>query len=154
VVPDIIYPSAIDPSEWGESQAEEALPWDTIRPIKYSTSADIQTKLKSLQAKHNERIKNEDEFNYLESDIVEYNENKDKKYVSLNEAERLKEKEQKRIDNLARLNERLTRFGFEKVDSLDADLPEKIEEMDPFLEETARIVQDLIATGAYAKVVK
>jgi carboxyl-terminal processing protease len=154
VVPDIIYPSAVDPSEWGESQAEEALPWDTVRPVKYSTSADIKTKLKSLQAKHNERIKKEDEFNYLESDIVEYNENKDKKYVSLNEAERLKEKEQKRVDNLARLNERLTRFGFEKVDSIDADLPEKIEELDPFLEETARIVQDLIATGAYAKVVK
>lgn len=30
VVPDITYPSPIDPAEWGESQEESALPWDSI----------------------------------------------------------------------------------------------------------------------------
>jgi carboxyl-terminal processing protease len=152
VIPDILFPSAIEPSEWGEAQEENALPWDNIRPAQYPTSSGIKSQVQLLTKQHNARIGNEPEFNYLYSDIEEYNQRKDKKFVSLNEKVRIAEKEDNKKKELARINERLKRFGFEKVESLEDDLPETIEELDPFLEETAHIIADLIATGHFAKV--
>lgn len=154
VIPDITFPSAIDPAEWGESQEENALPWDNIRPAKYMTSREISNQVEMLTKRHVSRIQNEPEFQYLQQDIVEYKERKDKKFVSLNEAERLAEKELQKKQDLARLNERLVRLGFEPVKSLDDETPEALDELDPFLEETARIVADLIASGQFAKVTK
>ena len=48
-----------------------------------------------------------------------------------------------------RANERLQRMGLESVASLD-DLPEDMEELDPFLDEAANITFDMIGTGRYA----
>jgi carboxyl-terminal processing protease len=152
VIPDILFPSAIEPFEWGEAQEENALPWDNIRPAQYPTSSGIKSQVQLLTKQHNARIGNEPEFNYLYKDIEEYNERKDKKFVSLNEKVRIAEKEDNKKKELARINDRLKRFGFEKVESLEDDLPETIEELDPFLEETAHIIADLIATGHFAKV--
>ncbi|MDO6720121.1 carboxy terminal-processing peptidase [Psychrosphaera sp. 1_MG-2023] len=154
VIPDILFPSAVEPAEWGESQAENALPWDNIRPVTYKTSREISNQVKVLSQRHLNRIAHEPEFVYLDKDIAEYQELKTKKYVSLNEAVRLAEKEKGKTKDLVRLNERLTRLGFDKVLSLDDDTPEKLDELDPFLEETARILADLIASGQFAKVTK
>ncbi len=154
VVPDILFPSAIDPAEWGESQEENALPWDNIRPATYKPSATINSQIKLLAQRHKDRIENEPEFKYLFEDIAKYQEEKDKNYVSLNEKERIAERDANKAKRLVRLNERLKRFGYEPVDSLDADIPEEIEQLDPFLEETARIVADLIANGQIVNVGK
>lgn len=35
VVPDIAFPTAIDPAETGESVEDNALPWDSIKPADY-----------------------------------------------------------------------------------------------------------------------
>lgn len=154
VVPDILFPSMIEPAEWGESQEENALPWDNIRPVKYKSSREIVNQVQVLNQRHLSRIESEPEFNYLAQDIKEYNENKDRKTISLNEKERLAEKDENKAKNLKRLNERLARLGFEKVESLDDETPEKLDELDPFLEETVRIVSDLISLGQYANVSK
>ena len=154
VIPDIIFPSAIEPAEWGESQEENALPWDNIRPASYAKSTDIRNQVKVLTDRHQSRIKVEPEFSYLYQDIAEYHEDRDRPYISLNEAERIAEKEKNKARDLARLNERLKRFGFKPVESLDADKPEKLDELDPFLEESARIISDLISFGHFAKVNK
>jgi carboxyl-terminal processing protease len=151
VVPDILYPSAIDPQDWGESQEDNALPWDNIMPVSYNRSNDISGKLPLLISKHQARIKQDPEFAYLYQDIEEYRRKKDDKSVSLVEAERIAEKEQQKVLDLTRLNERLTRYGFDKVESLEADIPKEIEELDPFLEETAQITSDLITLGQFAK---
>ena len=152
VIPDILFPSAIEPEEWGESQEENALPWDNIRPASYAKSTQLRNQVKVLTERHQSRIKLEPEFSYLHDDIGEYREEKDKLFVSLNEAERIADKEKNKVRDLSRLNERLKRFGFEPVKSLDADTPEKLDELDPFLEESARIVSDLISLGHFAKV--
>lgn len=154
VIPDILFPSAVEPAEWGESQEENALPWDNIRPVTYTTSREISNQVKILSQRHANRIAHEPEFIYLNKDIAEYQELKSKKYVSLNEAVRIAEKDKGKSKDLARLNERLVRLGFEKVATLDDDTPEKLDELDPFLEETARILADLIASGQFAKVTK
>ncbi|NVK25327.1 MAG: carboxy terminal-processing peptidase [Gammaproteobacteria bacterium] len=154
VIPDILLPSAIEPEEWGESQEDNALPWDNIRPVQYANSPAITTKVKMLTERHNSRINAEPEFNYLNDDIAHYRENKEKKYVSLNEKERIAEKDKDKAKELARLNARLVRLGFEKVASLDDDTPEELDDLDPFLEETARITVDLISTDQIAKTLK
>ncbi|GAA0288067.1 carboxy terminal-processing peptidase [Psychrosphaera haliotis] len=154
VVPDIIFPSAIEAAEWGESQEENALPWDNIRPAKYKTSALVSSQVDLLNKRHLSRIAKEPEFSYLFSDIAEYKINKDKNFISLNEAERLAEREKNKSERLVRINERLKRFGLEPIESVDDDLPEQLEKLDPFLEESARIVADLVSSGQFAKVTK
>lgn len=154
VIPDILLPSAIDPAEWGESQEDNALPWDNIRPARYQPSAQIRAKVKILTDRHLERIAVEPEFAFLETDIKEYKENKDKNFVSLNEKERLAEKDENSTKRLARRNLRLERLGFEKVKDLEQDTPDELDQLDPFLEETARITADLVSTSQYVKNIK
>lgn len=153
VIPDIKFPSAIDPAEWGESKEENALPWDNILPVRYAHSDSIKNSLTSLTTQHQTRIAAEPEFGYLFSDIEEYKKNKEKKFVSLNENVRRAEKEQIKAKNLQRLNKRLQRFGFDPVESLDTDIPKKVENLDPFLEETARITADLVVNGKVVKTI-
>ncbi|MDM7860883.1 carboxy terminal-processing peptidase [Alteromonas sp. ASW11-36] len=149
VVPDIAYPSAVDPAEWGESQEENALPWDSINRANYMTFSDSQQTLDVLAAKHKKRVMQDPEFQYLYEDIAEYQANKDETFVSLVESERLAKKAETEQKRLARVNERLVRMGKETVASLD-DLPDDIEFDDPFLLEAANITVDMIDTGKYA----
>lgn len=152
VVPDILYPSAIEPADWGESQEETALPWDSINRANYTTFGDSQNALDVLTAKHNKRIMQDPEFSYIYEDIEEYNKHKDRDYISLVKSERIAEKEEAQDKELARTNERLKRMNREPIAKMD-DLPEdldELEELDPFLDEAANITYDLIETGKYA----
>ena len=150
VKPDILYPSAIDPEEWGESSEDNALPWDSIKRANYATVADNSELLDVLNAKHSARAMKDPEFQYIFSDIEEYHKNKNKKFISLVESERLAEKKDNEAKSLARVNERLQRLGLPILENLDGDLPEELEEIDPFLSEAANITFDMIATGRYA----
>lgn len=150
VKPDILYPSAIDPAEWGESREENALPWDSISRANYTMLPATGSTIDVLTAKHAARTLKDPEFQYIFKDIQEYNENKDKNYISLVEAERIAEKKENEEKQLARTNERLLRLGLPKIESLEDDLPEQIEDIDPFLAEAANITFDMIASGSYA----
>jgi len=150
VVPDILYPSAIDPDEWGESREDNALPWDKIRKANYRSLPASESSIDVLAAKHNARTLKDPEFQYIFEDIEHYNKNKDKKFISLVEAERVAEKKENEAKRLARVNERLERLGLAKIESLDADIPDEIGEIDPFLNEAANITFDMIESGIYA----
>lgn len=150
VIPDISFPSAIDPAEWGESKQDNALPWDSIVRAKYKKQGNLTPVVAYLEKQHEMRIKTEPEFGYVFDDIARYNEEKDRKTISLVEAERIKEKDENESRTLARTNERLKRLGKKPVENLD-DVPEVIEELDPFLEEAALITQDYINFGRIAK---
>lgn len=149
VIPDIKLPTAIDPADWGESQEENALPWDKIARANYTTFSDTQSALDILAAKHQMRALKDPEFGYLFEDIERYNQEKDKTYISLVEAERLAERKEFDDLQLQRANERLARMGKEAVADLD-DLPEDLDDIDPFLQEAANITFDMIDTGRYA----
>jgi carboxyl-terminal processing protease len=154
VTPDILYPSAIDPEEWGESKAENALPYDSIRKANYKQLTSYDGGIDALMVKHNARAQKDPEFAYIFQDIEEYNENKDKNFISLVESERLETKAENDALRLTRINERLQRMGLEKVESLDADLPDELGEIDPFLAEAVNITFDMISSGRYALNVK
>ena len=150
VIPDIQFPTAINPAEWGESKEQYALPWDSINAARYSSLSDINTVLPVLREKHQARISKEAEFQFLLQDITEYKEQENDKTVSLNEAERIKERDKNKAEQLQRVNARLKRFGMPEVTDLD-DVPEKLEKIDPFLEEAASITADFKMVSRLAK---
>ena len=150
VLPDILYPSPVDPAEWGESKEENALPYDSIQKANYSQLGRYDGVVDVLAAKHAARVIKDPEFAYIFSDIEEYNKNKDKNYISLVESERLETKKESEEKQLVRINERLERLGLEKVTSLEDDLPEALEKIDPFLSEAANITFDMVNSGSYA----
>ncbi|MBC3767495.1 carboxy terminal-processing peptidase [Neptunicella marina] len=150
VMPDISFPSPIDPKDWGESQADNALPWDSIAHANYTTVGETTSALAYIDQLHKERIAHDPEFAYLFDDIKRYKEEKDNKFISLVESERKKEREENDARRLKRTNERLARMGKEPVKSLD-DVPDDLlDKIDPFLDEATQITFDVIATGKYA----
>lgn len=150
VLPDILYPSPVDPAEWGESKEENALPYDSIQKANYSQLGRYDGVIDVLAAKHAARVIKDPEFAYIFSDIEEYNKNKDKNYISLVKSERLETKKEAEEKQLVRINERLDRLGLEKVTSVEDELPEALEKIDPFLSEAANITFDMVSSGSYA----
>ncbi|WP_371372401.1 carboxy terminal-processing peptidase [Thalassotalea aquiviva] len=150
VIPDIQYPTAIDPKEWGESREENALEWDKIEPAEYRRLNDFSQDIQYLSSMHAERIKKNPEFAYIYEDIAYYNEHKDKKSASLNYEVRKAERDERKNRRLERANKRLIALGKEKVASLD-DIPDDLNELDALLDETANITFDLVNIGQIAK---
>ncbi len=70
--------------------------------------------------------------------------------MSLNEKERLAKKDSETARELKRLNERLARLKLPAVKTVE-DAPEVLEKLDPLLEETVLITQDLVMSSKIAK---
>ena len=150
VLPDIAFPTAIDPEDWGESKEENALPWDQIQQAKYSPLNELNTDIEYLSSLYQQRIKDNPEFNYLLEDISTYQAEKDDKTISLNLATRKSERETRKSKRLIRVNDQLVLLGKEKVTDLD-DLSDELDDLDPFLDEAARITFDFVSLGKIAK---
>lgn len=150
VIPDITFPSAVDPADWGESKEENALPWDQIPKALYDPLAELNGEVAYLESLHKERIKQNPEFAYLLQDIEKYQQEKDRKTVSLNINTRKTKREERKTLKLKRANERLARLGKKAIENID-DLPEELEELDPFLDETANMTFDLLEYNKLAK---
>lgn len=93
VSPDIGLPSLNEEVDFGESSYENALPWTQIKPAKYMPSAYLSGVLPVLKSNHEARIANNKEFQYLREDIAEFSRQRKQNQISLNEAERRKERE-------------------------------------------------------------
>ncbi|MDO9191923.1 MAG: carboxy terminal-processing peptidase, partial [Undibacterium sp.] len=93
VTPDLAFPTFSDPDNFGESSYDNALPWVQIKAAEYQTVGDMKDLLPLLQVRHEMRISKDKEFQFLLDDIKEFNVQRDKKLISLNEAERRKERD-------------------------------------------------------------
>lgn len=152
VTPDIPFPSALEPGEYGEAEEENALPWDKVPVAQYGTLTEIYPQLiQNLDSKHQQRIKTDVEFGYIFQDIEEFKANHDNKTVSLVESERLAERDDNDKKQLDRENERRVREGLEVVKSLDDIEDENTDKTDAFLDETAYITLDLVDIEKLAK---
>jgi carboxyl-terminal processing protease len=143
VIPDIMFPSAVDPEDYGESSKPSALPWDQIRSTNYQKFADLSRVIPKLRSRHEERIKNNLEFQYMLEDIEDYKERREKKEFSLNEEVRKKERELAEKKDKKREEERASNTEItviEKGEVTKKDL--RVD--DPELEETGYILADLI----------
>jgi carboxyl-terminal processing protease len=143
VVPDIPFPSAIDPNEYGESSQPSALKWDQIQTSKYKKYGDLTKAIPGLLEKHQERILKEPEFNYLMEDINEYKESKNKVEFSLNEEVRRKERDEREAKRKEREEAREKLNGIEIIDKKEVS-KKTLKVEDPVLEESGHILADLL----------
>jgi carboxyl-terminal processing protease len=110
VVPDIILPSLWSESkDLGENSLDDALPYDTIKSAKYDPVNEVGPFLPDLRKHSQERVATDKEFSYLREDIELFKKRQADKTESLNEKQRLKEKEEQDTRLKARDKERLAR---------------------------------------------
>ncbi|MEJ2765570.1 carboxy terminal-processing peptidase [Photobacterium sp. MCCC 1A19761] len=147
VVPDVPFPSAVDPSETGESVEDNALPWDSIKPAQYQKVHNFSPLLTNLVANHEKRIKRDLEFSFIQEDIKRYQQEKDINTISLNEKKRIAEQEKDDVERLTRLNKRQKAMGKKVFATLD-DIPKDYEAPDAYLDEAVAITADLIKVSS------
>ncbi|WP_070963399.1 carboxy terminal-processing peptidase [Vibrio sonorensis] len=143
VVPDIAFPTAVDPSETGESVEDNALPWDSIDKASYNRLQRNDSVIAKLTALHDERIAKDLEFGFIAEDIALYQEDKDDNLLSLNKKTREKESDEADAKRLDRINQRQKADGLEAFKSLD-DIPSDYEAPDAYLSESVAIMVDMI----------
>jgi len=147
VLPDIHFPGLIDVSEIGENVLDNALPWDTIRPVLHRKSGQIQSFIAQLEDQHNNRIKTNADYQYRLDQIKKIEENRQQTLVSLNETQRKQQQNDFESWQLALENTRRQAKGLDKISTLseldDAD-SEDVTNNDPYLTEGAYILTDFI----------
>ena len=145
VEPDIEMSKTKYDDETGERFLDNALPWDKIPSSEYLTLTNIKTILPYLKSEHLARISNNPEFVYIDQDIKELNDKKDRRYiVSLNKKNREAEQKSYEDRDLKRMNERLAREGKPPITKLE-DLPKDYKQPDAYLNESVEILLDLIS---------
>ena len=144
VIPDIEFPSYVDPKDFGESSEPNALNWDKIKPTKFRPYSNISKLLPQLKSLSERRRKTDPEFDYLLEDIADYKESSKNNYVSLNEEVRKKEQEEKEEKRFQRENERRKIKGLKLLEKGETPPDDDSDSLDPDLNESAHIVADLI----------
>jgi carboxyl-terminal processing protease len=102
VSPDLAFPDSGDAKEFGESSYENALPWSSITPAKYSAVADLKPLVPMLASRHEARVAKSKEWQYLAEDLAEVKRLREEKTVSLNEDVRRKERDDQEARKKAR----------------------------------------------------
>ena len=142
VIPDISFPSIVDPKEFGESAEPSALPYDEIKSAEYNMFYDLKKYVPQLLKMHLNRVSSNKDFENLLDDISTYKENKSKTFVSLNEQKRKIEKEKKDQKEFERTGSKQDSISTELLDG-EIPVTNKVKN-DFILDETARILSDLI----------
>jgi carboxyl-terminal processing protease len=85
---DVVLPSLLDHADLGESFLDNALPFDQIKPARYSAGRFVNPDLvAALQKGSEERVSHQEDFQELQDVIARYLERKNRKTITLNEAE-------------------------------------------------------------------
>lgn len=143
VVPDIVVPSPVDSHMVGESSRKTALPWDQIRPTRFTPEGELDDAILMLTEEHGRRRAADPDFRFLMGDIEAIDERRSRKSVSLNIDARREEDRRFDAERLARENERRAALGLEPIPSLEA--LEEQDGPDVLLREAAAVVADLAA---------
>jgi carboxyl-terminal processing protease len=129
VTPDVILPNVLDFLETGEAYLPNVLEADNIPPAKYQRTDRINGGLAELRKNSSDRIAKDQDFSYVREDIELVKKQRADKTVSLNEAQRLKEKKDAEARAEARKKEREARpisgdkVFLVKTETVDKNLP-------------------------------
>ncbi|MCK0768264.1 carboxy terminal-processing peptidase [Chromohalobacter canadensis] len=135
VEPDITFPSLIGKDDIGESALDNALPWDKVRSVQYRRYGEPQRYLDTLQAKHDERAKQDPNFVYLEREATLAKQLQEQRTsISLNREQRQREMDAQEAEQLSLENQRRKALGLDQLeewtDARESDDPEDEEEDD------------------------
>jgi carboxyl-terminal processing protease len=172
VIPDIRLPTAGDPDEYGESALDFAMPWAEIDPTEFEPVADLEPLIELARHRHEMRLESDEELVSLVEDLADWEAEGDRETISLLESERrkeMKEAEERRAerfgadDDMAMADdidggdnpvaddgdaadgaEGEPGAGENEGDSEGESEAEEEDDEDLYLQETARILSDLI----------
>lgn len=158
VHPDVSFPSEYNLKETGESSLPEALPWDTIRPVRYKLyhQASLTLAIKRLNSLHNTRSDASAEFTYLKAYNAYVDSLRQNERISLNEKTRKKEKTASETfflgleNDLRRANGEKPYKDYEaltaarKAEDENKDDEDTEDDDDTLLEECANVVSDFV----------
>ncbi len=150
VVPDIVFPTALDSDEHGERSLDNALPWASARPASFSAHdlypADALIRVRS---RHEERTSATPVFSILLEQAEAEQAVRDLDRATLLESRRRAEREvrenaQTERENAFRTARGLPLLAEDSAENQDSDTDEVAA---VWLEETAQILADIIATA-------
>ena len=158
VVPEIQFPVTVDATEFGESTYDNALPATKIAVAPHSNLGNFAPIMPTLLADHNQRVAKDREFMWWSQDVAQFRAERDKKVISLNEADRRIERDRDEAKRKQREAERkalgLMVAKADDDDGLQADERNVAQQVaaeaaaktrpDPLLRETAAILADAI----------
>lgn len=162
VIPDINLPVLIDHDEVGESAYDTALPWDQIPQAKHGRYYNYAPLLPTLNKLSAQRASKDPDIVKMLDQMALALRNKDRKTVSLNEKERIQEKELLEVKAMEIENKHRQAKGekpFKDLAAYKADKEKEDEEReaanaepqkaidlesDPLLNETGYILLDLL----------
>ena len=124
VVPDIVFPTAIDIEEMGERSLENALPWASVRPARFVASTMNPKVVEAARLRHEARIREDAGFTYLLEEAEAVRRARERKKVSLLEAERRQTRENIEQEGLDRLNRYRAARGLPALKSLEDEAEE------------------------------
>lgn len=141
VTPDILFPTALSPEQFGESSSPNALPWDEIRGTLYQRTPMVNNKvISNLSKSYQDRLKTDAALQRFVSETEETTRSFRETKVSLNEAVRKKEIEEAEKKKAAndKLGTKIVGKEGTTVDLLELD--------DEYLREGLFVLGDLITT--------
>ncbi len=161
VVPDIVYPTAVENDDQGERSLENALPWARIAAAGFTPNNQAPVNIKDAKVRHEARVKFDSGFKFLLAQAEVRKEVLDSKELSLLKSKRKMEREQREEARNERLNKFRVSRGMEPVslaeDSADDDKDDaKKESLSDELQliklrEAATILVDLIRIPGQGK---
>ena len=115
VTPDIILPTPYDYMDIGEATLPNSLAADHTAPLNYRKLNRVNDYVQKLTTQSDERIKTDQDFAYILNDIKTLKKRLLDKSLSLNESERLREKDEEKEKREARKKERKERGKSEET---------------------------------------
>ncbi|WP_051532340.1 carboxy terminal-processing peptidase [Brackiella oedipodis] len=94
VEPDIVFPSAFNREELGESSYDNAMQWSEIKPAQYKAVLDLDSALSQLKSQHEERADSSDSWKLFKEEQEYSLELSNRKKTSLNYDDRVKERQE------------------------------------------------------------
>ncbi|HZB13854.1 MAG TPA: carboxy terminal-processing peptidase [Chryseolinea sp.] len=141
VTPDIKFPTALSPEQFGESSSPSALPWDEIKGTLYQKTPMINDKvISSLTKAYQDRLKTDVSLQRFVSETQEAERSYKETKVSLNEVTRKKEMEEaeKKKASNDKLDTKIVGKEGTPIDLMQMD--------DEYLREGLFVLSDLITT--------
>ncbi len=159
VIPDIVFPTAVQSEDQGERSLENALPWDNISAVRYTPFNASVLDLNNLKSRHEARAKKDSGFKFLVSQAEVQRNVLGKKTITLLKSQRKVEREKLETERRERLNNfRISRglkpqLKDEEDSEIASESAENLsDELDEIeLREAAAILVDVIKTPLLGK---
>lgn len=155
VLPDIVFPTGVDYSEYGERAHENALPWNAVEPVAFIPAGAPVRHFTETRRRHEQRIRDDELFQLFLQNLALDKQNVERQHVSLQESMRLREKERLEQDRRTIQNRMRSLVDLPPLpeqddeDQAEADInseefKREARALDVLLKETAHILSDLI----------